>query len=189
MKAITTTLERPIARTLGMTLVFAAITAAAAQISFRLPGNPVPITLQVLGVVLSGLLLGSKRGALAMIQYAAAGIAGAPVFAGWTGGPAALLGPSGGYIPGFILGAFLAGWIFEHARNQDVRHAIIAGSAGVAGIYLLGVPWLAIWFTFCHSPQPWLQAWTLGACPFIGPDAAKVVFASMVATGKVRWKR
>jgi biotin transport system substrate-specific component len=189
MKVIATTLDRPLVRGLGASLVFAGLMTALAQITFRLPFTPVPVTLQVFGAVLSGMLLGSRLGALAQLEYMAIGLAGAPVFAGWTGGPAALLGPSGGYIPGFVLGAFFTGLILERCRKQDMPKALLAGAAGVAGIYLCGASWLFTWLTLAGKESPGIWAWLMGVAPFVGVDTLKVTFAAMITTGIIRWRK
>lgn len=189
MRVIATTLERPLVRGIGASLVFAGLTAALAQVTLRLPFTPVPVTLQVLGAILSGMILGSRLGALAQLEYLTVGLAGAPVFAGWTGGPAALLGPSGGYIPGFVLGAFFTGLILERCRKQDMPRALFAGSVGVIAIYLCGASWLYTWLTLTGQDSPGIFVWLMGVAPFVGVDALKVTYAAMVITGIDRWRK
>src|SRR5689334_22502878 len=116
---ITLDRNRITARGLIASLGFAGLTAICAQMAFRLPWTPVPVTLQVFAVLMSGLMLGRKLGALAQLEYLVIGLMGAPVFAGFTGGPAALLGPSGGYLPGFVLGAYFAGLVWERSRSRS----------------------------------------------------------------------
>ncbi|MBI2843757.1 MAG: biotin transporter BioY [Armatimonadetes bacterium] len=176
-------------RSVGAAFALAALTALLAKVAFRLPFTPVPVTLQVLGVVLSGLLLGSRFGAVAQIQYLAAGVFGAPVFAGWTAGPASFLGPSGGYLSGFVVGAFITGLVFERSSRPYMARALAAGAAGVAGIYLCGAAWLHIWLAQHGGAFPGLSAWLLGIAPFIGVDAVKVTAAAAIVTGLVSWKR
>src|SRR5215216_5325541 len=89
--------------------LMAAVTAVAAQITIPLPFSPVPFTLQVLAVILSGLLLGPRHGALAQAIYILVGAVGAPVFAGFSGGLGVILGPTGGYIVSYPIAAALAG--------------------------------------------------------------------------------
>ena len=157
-----------------------AVTVVAAQVSFHVWFTPVPVTLQVLAVILSGLVLGSKWGAISQIQYLALGAAGAPVFADWTGGPAAFVGPRGGYLIGFVAGAYAAGWVFERLRKTNFA-AWVGGLSGIAAIYLPGALWLAVWltvttrdtFTACVG-----SAVTLGIVPFIGVDIIKAAAAS-----------
>ena len=181
-------LSTPQARFLAA-FFFVGVTTVCAQVTIRV--WPVPVTLQVAGVILSGLALGSRWGAISQIQYVVAGALGAPVFAGWTGGPAALAGPIGGYIFGFVLGAYVAGWIYERLQNRTKLASLIAGAGGIAGVYALGAPWLAIWLGRTGA-RPWnnciLGAWQMGIAPFIGIDLLKAAAASALADGG-RWKR
>lgn len=115
MTANTWLLDRPLAQTrstgvmaLGA-LLFAVLTAVGATVSFPLPFSPVPVTLQTLAVVLAGAMLGPLWGAVSQIAYVGAGISGLPVFANGTAGVGILLGPTGGYLVGFILAAWVAG--------------------------------------------------------------------------------
>ena len=165
---------------------FTAATAACAQVSFRLWFTPVPVTLQVLAVILSGLVLGSRWGAISQIQYLAIGAIGLPVFANWTGGPAAFVGPSGGYLFGFVVGAFATGWVFERLGGRSSLASWAGGIAGIAGIYLPGACWLAIWLgiTGGQPAQACLRgAWQFGIVPFIGIDLLKAAAASGLALG------
>lgn len=189
MKTVATVLDRPIARSFGVALTFTVLTACLAQAAVRLPFTPVPVTLQVLGVILSGLVLGSRLGALAQLQYLALGLAGAPVFAGAMGGPAVLLGPSGGYLPGFVAGAFLTGWLFERCPRPSIRNGFYAGMVGVAGIYICGAAWLSVWLTLVGTASPAVAAWIMGVLPFIGLDAVKVTLAAMIASSIDNWKK
>ncbi|MCX8053385.1 MAG: biotin transporter BioY, partial [Armatimonadetes bacterium] len=87
-------------RSVVATLAGAALTSVCAQIGFYLPGNPIPVTLQVFAVALCSMMLGGRLAAISQIQYLAAGLLGAPVFAGFKGGVGALAGPTGGYLLG-----------------------------------------------------------------------------------------
>ena len=92
---------------------FATLTALGAQIAVRLPFSPVPATLQVLMVIVTGLALGSRRGFTSMVAYLTAGALGLPVFAGGNGGLVYLFGPTGGYLLAFPVAAFVAGRVSE----------------------------------------------------------------------------
>ncbi|OFX13091.1 MAG: hypothetical protein A2Z18_02110 [Armatimonadetes bacterium RBG_16_58_9] len=156
-------------------MIGAAFTAACAHISFYLPGNPVPVTMQVFAIVLCGLALGSRWGALAQMEYLAAGLLGAPVFAGFRCGPAALLGPTGGYLVGFVATAFVVGYVFERASSRTFAAACLAGAMGVCALYAFGVAWLSVWLGPGFAGfTPWL----LGAAPFVAVDAVKVAVAA-----------
>lgn len=165
-------------------LLFTGITAVSAQIAIPLGFTPVPITLQVLGVLLSGLALGSRWGAISQMQYLALGALGLPVFAGLTGGPTAFFGPSAGYLVGFVPGAFIVGWAFERMEARSRFGAWVAGIAGVCVIYLCGASWLAVWLSMFSSNDLTLHAvWALGIAPFIGIDLLKAIAASGLAVG------
>lgn len=161
---------------------FALLTALGAQI--QIPIGPVPITLQVLFVLLSGLVLGSKLGAVSQLEYLALGFAGAPVFAQGKSGLVALLGPTGGYLLGFVLGAYLAGLIAASVARPSRIRFCVAGLAGSAGIYLCGALWLATWFAMGKGTS-WIMelasAWQFGVLPFVLVDAGKAIVASGVA--------
>ena len=165
---------------------FTGLTIVCTQVSFRLWFTPVPITLQVMAAILSGLVLGRRLGALSQFQYLVLGAIGLPVFSNGNAGPAALLGPTGGYIVGFVAGAYVAGLVFEKLQARSRISAFFAGIAGVAAIYAFGVMWLAVWlgivrgqgFAACLT-----GAWQLGIVPFIGVDLLKALAASGLALG------
>ena len=184
MDRVTTIRTTDIRAQVLMTVFMTAVTVVAAQVSFRLWFTPVPVTLQVLAALLSGLVLGSKWGAISQIQYLALGAAGAPVFANWTGGPAAFVGPSGGYLIGFVFGAYVAGWVFECSKARTNLAAWAGGFGGIAAIYLLGASWLLVWLTVTTS-RPIIacisSAVTLGIVPFIGVDLIKAAAAAALA--------
>lgn len=159
-------------------VLFAAFTAVSARVTLPLPFTPVPITLQVLAVVLAGLVLGPKAGAASQVLYLMAIAAGLPLDARGIG-TAALMGPTAGYLIGFVLAAFVAGWLSE---RLPVRRAgrFVAAMAGVLVIYLFGVAWLA---PIVGGLRP---AWMLGVAPFILVDLGKALAAAAVAESG-RW--
>ena len=125
-------------RNLALCSLFTALIAIGAFIKIPLPG--IPFTLQTLFVLLAGLLLGSKRGAIAVLVYILIGLAGLPVFSGG-GGILYVLKPSFGYIIGFALGVFVTGWIAEKKQEPSTLRLILAAFAGTAVIYALGLIW------------------------------------------------
>ena len=121
------TLERRLHLNIAMmtrTALMAAVTAVAAQITIPLPFSPVPFTLQVLAVILSGLLLGPRHGALSQVVYVLVGAVGVPVFAQFSGGLGVVLGPTGGYILSYPLAAAIAGLAAPAAANATRRRAL-----------------------------------------------------------------
>ncbi|MBM3172404.1 MAG: biotin transporter BioY [Chloroflexi bacterium] len=156
----------------GLVVGFACLTALCAQISFWL--GVVPITGQTFGVLLSGALLGSRRGALSQLTYLAIGATGIPYWfaLGGTIGVARLVGPTGGYLIGFVAAAFIVGWLAERGWDRRVGTAIIAMLAGSIVMYVFGLAWLS---RFVPEGTV-LQA---GLYPFIVGDLVKIVAAAL----------
>jgi biotin transport system substrate-specific component len=155
--------------------LLAALIAVGAYIAVPIPIVPVPIVLQNLFVLLSGLLLGSRWGLASMGIYLLAGSMGIPVFAGGKGGLAHFLGPTGGYLIGFAACAWLTGLISERF-NRGLRTDITAVVAGSLAAYLFGVPWLKM-----MTGMEWTRACVLGMAPFLIGDVIKAAAAVMVA--------
>ncbi|MBO0600889.1 biotin transporter BioY [Sporosarcina sp. E16_3] len=130
-----------------LTLVYSGMFAAlmmiganiTAFVPFLMVGG-VPITLQTFFAILAGLILGSRRGALAMTVYMFIGLAGAPVFARFSGGFGSIISPTFGFIVSFILVAFIAGKIVE--KNSKLYGYIIAALVGMVVNYLIGTNWM-----------------------------------------------
>lgn len=158
----------------------AGLTAAGAKLSVHLPYTPVPITLQLLFVLLAGGLLGPLWGTVSQLEYLGAGLAGLPVFAGPSAGPAALLTPSGGYLLGFVAGAWAVGLVCRQARGRPAV-VTLGMAAGVMLVYAFGATW-----PFLALGRPWSAGIALGVLPFLGVDAAKAALATVVVTGTQR---
>jgi biotin transport system substrate-specific component len=157
----------------GGVVLFAAFTALTARVTLPLPFTPVPVTLQVMAVLLAGLVLGPRGGAISQLAYLAAVAAGLPLDARGLG-PAALFGPTAGYLMGFVPAAFVTGWLAERLRDVWAG-GFVAALAGIAVIYACGLTWLA------PSVGSLGVAWTLGAAPFILVDLGKALVAAAVA--------
>lgn len=119
--------------------VFAALIAASAYV--RIDIGIVPLTLQTAFVVMAGMLLGPTKGAAAVLIYIALGLAGLPVFTAG-GGISYVFYPTFGYLLGFVLSAWLTGFIFARAKQQNLLWASVAGTVGVFAVYLIGLPYL-----------------------------------------------
>jgi len=156
-----------LARDAALVVAGSLIVALSAQVAVRLPFSPVPVTAQTLAVLLVGATLGSKRGALSLLAYLVEGLAGLPVFAAGASGPAYLLGPTGGYLAGFVAAAFVTGWLVERGWGKHVGRALLAMLAGSATIYLFGLSWLSL---FAGR-----QALALGLLPFLAGDVVKAI--------------
>lgn len=159
--------------------LFAALTAVGAYIA--VPIGPVPIVLANLFVLMAGLLLGPKWAPASMGIYLLIGVAGLPVFSGGASGPAALLGHTGGFLIGYPIAAFIMGLI-SGSGKPSLKKDIPAVLAGIAVVYLLGVPWLK------HViGMDWSRTIGAGMLPFIPGDllkgAAAVVLAKFLRPG------
>jgi biotin transport system substrate-specific component len=157
----------------GGIALFAAFTVLAARVAIPLPFTPVPVTLQVMAVLLAGLVLGPKAGAISQLTYLAAIAAGLP-FDARALGPAALVGPTAGYLLGFAPAAFVAGWLAERLSATRANY-FLAALAGVGVIYAGGLAWLA------PAVGSLRVAWMLGVAPFILVDLGKAIVAAAVA--------
>ena len=148
------------------------ILGLSAQVKVYLPISPVPITGQTFAVLMLAALLGSRRGVLAMIAYLIEGALGLPVFAGGIG-LAALIGPTGGYLVGFIAVAYVVGRLAEMGWDRRVITTIAAMLAGEIVLYTFGVCWLAIMTNI-------RTALMIGLYPFIVGDILKIALAAAV---------
>jgi len=153
--------------------LMAALTAVGAYI--HVPIGPVPIVLSTLFVLLSGLLLGSRWGLASMCLYLLVGAIGMPVFAGGKGGVTHFLGPTGGYLFGYVLASWLTGVISEQSRSMLIWD-ILAVITGSLAIYSLGVPWLKM-----VTQMSWPKTVMVGMVPFLIGDAVKASVAIVLA--------
>jgi biotin transport system substrate-specific component len=179
------------ARDLALVAVFAALIAVLGLPGAVAPfGLAVPITAQTLGVMLAGLLLGPRRGALAVLAFLALVAAGLPLLAGGRGGLGVFAGPSAGYLLGWVAGAFVAGLLADlladllaglrDGRLRLVSLLVAAVVGGVAVVYAVGVPVLA-W----RAQLPFTKALAANWA-FLPGDLAKAVVAAVVARGVER---
>ena len=157
--------------------LFAALTAAGAFIA--IPIGPVPIVLQNLFALLSGLILGPVMGSAAVGLYLLAGILGLPVFAGGTGGLARFAGPTGGFLVGYLLAALSAGIIIGKPDvniKPSLPRIIAAVIIGLLIVYVPGVVWLKF-----SRDLSWTRALMAGFVPFIIGDVLKGIAAVLIA--------
>ncbi len=153
--------------------------ALCARITIPLPFTPVPLTVQNFGVLLVGLLLGSKRGFAVLTLYLAEGAIGLPVFnPTGAGGVAQLLGATGGFLLAYPVVAWLAGFVMERGRRTFAR-AALGGLLGEVLLFTGGLTWLAVW---THSVT---QAFRWGLYWFVFAEVIKVMMAAGIA---VQWQ-
>ncbi|MFP4136237.1 MAG: biotin transporter BioY [Candidatus Acetothermia bacterium] len=158
-----------------VSLGLALITGLAAQIRLPLPFSPVPVTGQVFVVLLIGILFGRKLGLGSQLFYVGLGGVGLPLFSGFSGGAAALAGPTGGYILGFLPAVYLVGWLSESITLDSLLKVFSAGLAGLGAIYLFGSAQLAL---FLNTGLR--ETVALGVVPFIWIDLVKALLVALV---------
>lgn len=160
---------------------FTLITILSAKVSIEI-GGPVPFTLQTLAVMLAGMVLGARDGALSQITYVALLVAGLPYDSRGLG-TAALFGPTGGFIIGFIGAAWLTGALVEKGETRFWQRWL-AGVVGIAVIYFFGVIWLRIYGGWVFpNGMTWEAAWAAGVAPFLFYDLLKAVLAAGISEG------
>jgi len=156
----------------GMIVAGSLVVALGAQLEVRLPFTPVPLTGQPFAVLLVGALLGARRGAAAMLAYLAEGAMGLPVLAGGASGPVAMLGPSGGYLAGFVPAAFVTGFLAERGWDRRFLTTWAAMALGSTMLFACGLPWLAQFVG-------WDNVLATGFLPFVPGDLVKQVLAAL----------
>ncbi|MHB1294739.1 MAG: biotin transporter BioY [Anaerolineae bacterium] len=161
-------------------VLFAVATAISARVSVLLPFSPVPLTLQVLVVVLSGLVLGPRSALAAQALYLQAILLGAPIAASGLGGPAAFATPTAGYLLSFPLAAAAAGWLSERGETMRPLRRALGGLCALAIIYAAGAAWLAAYVGGLAN------AWKVGVLPFVGADALKLTLATALLSVRRR---
>lgn len=172
--------KRLSARDLAMVSSFAALIAVLGLPgSIHLFGSAVPITLQSLGVMLAGSILGWKRGALSVVVLLVLVAAGLPLLAGGRGGLAVFVGPSAGYLIGYVLGAAVIGWLVQRRLPAYPMWwgAVANLVGGIGAVYLVGIPVQA-----AVLGTSGLVATALSAAMFLPGDVVKVVIATAVAS-------
>ncbi|MBN8554575.1 MAG: biotin transporter BioY [Deltaproteobacteria bacterium] len=157
---------------------FAALTALCADAKIYLSFSPVPITLQSLAVILSGAILGARKGMLSQMLLIAAGAAGFSVFSQKGAGYLALMGPTGGYILGFVLTAYVVGWMKDHRYFQGFWQTNMLLFISSLFIFIPGVLWLKVLTNISFS-----HALTIGFYPYLIGDVLKTLVASSFVFG------
>ena len=165
------------ARRIFAVMTFAMLTAFSAHVAAPLPGTAVPVSLQTLMVLLSGLLLGPALGAAAQTAYLMAGAAGLPVFAAGLGVPY-LFGPTGGYLLAFPAAAAVAGAVAARAGGSAGARAVVLLLACVLATLTVYAGGMAQLTLLTGDPA---GAFRMGVLPFLAGDLAKIVFAVVIA--------
>ena len=153
-------------RAVVLIAIGSALMALSAKVNLPLPY--VPMTLQTLVVLMIGASYGWRLGSATMIAYLAEGAMGLPVFAGPVGGIAPLIGPTAGYLFGFVAAAFITGWLAERGWDRNVVLLFAAMAVGHVVIFIAGFGWLAYGISLGGT-----KAWVVGVAPFIAASVIK----------------
>ncbi len=159
-------------------LVVAGSLLVAVSARAEVPMYPVPMSLQTLAISLIGLTYGARLAAVTLLAYLAQGALGLPVFAGGAAGAAYMMGPTGGYLVGFVGMAWLTGWLVEHGFGRGVVRLSIAALIPATLLFVPGVAWL--WVV---TPLDLTGAVAAGMLPFLLGGLVKSVVAAMIAAG------
>lgn len=160
-------LEAPILLGFNLLLV------ACAYLSLNVPFSPVPVTGQTFGVLLIALALGRVRATAVVLAYLAEGAAGLPVFAGGSAGIAKVMGPTGGYLIGFLVAAYIVGMLADRGWHKGYVRSTAAMTVGTAIIFVCGLSQLALFL-------PGETLLTAGLYPFVPGAVLKIALASVI---------
>jgi biotin transport system substrate-specific component len=158
---------------LDASMLLFSIVFLAAMANIQIPLWPVPITMQTFGVFAIAFFFGSLRGALSLLTYALAGLIGLGVFASFKSGLPVFLGPTGGYIIGFIFAAFAVGHLIEKGYGRTWKSVLMVILIGEVIIYAIGLPWLAV----ALPNLTFFGVFKAGLIPFIPGDTLKALAA------------
>ncbi|WP_353113418.1 biotin transporter BioY [Microbacterium sp.] len=173
---MTASSPRPLGADIARIAVFAALIVVLGIVNVALPGG-VPITGQTLGVMLAGLVLGPRLGALAVLVVLALAAIGLPVLAGGRGGLGVFVAPSAGYLIGWVLGAVVIGLVMRSGRFAWWRAATAAVAGGIVSVYALGIPVQAMVTGVPLGPT------ALSSLLFVPGDLVKAAIATVLVVG------
>ncbi|MBN1233603.1 MAG: biotin transporter BioY [Candidatus Coatesbacteria bacterium] len=164
-------------------VIFSLLTGVSSNFKIYIPGLVVPITLQTMIVLLSGVYLGRFYGGLSQLFYILLGISGLPLFATQYSGLANLAGPTGGYLIGFVFASFLVGNFIDNYPDISFKKLIlIFGAANFFIIHLLGLLQLSLWYRLnMNLDLNIIEILKMGSIPFIPGDIIKIFFAILLA--------
>ncbi|MCX7820228.1 MAG: biotin transporter BioY [Brevinematales bacterium] len=174
--------ELEIGKKIALSIVGAMLMGALAQLKIYLPWTPVPIVGSTFGVVLAGVLLGKNWGGISTLIYVILGAFGLPWFAGFSGGIGVILGPTGGYLIGFVLSGFFIGYLIDKFQSSRklLPLVLIMLFAHFVLMYIPGLIQLGLWMTFVKGkPFNLVELLWAGAIPFIPGDIIKSIFAAI----------
>lgn len=163
---------------INLTLIglMAAVTCILGPLTIIIPISPIPISFTNLAIYLTVILLGGKKGTICYLVYLLIGFVGLPVFSNFTSGPAKLLGPTGGYLIGFIFMAMISGFFVDKFPGKIYMY-ILGMVLGTIVTYALGTAWLAY-----QANMTFVQALFAGVIPYIIGDIVKIIIATVLGS-------
>nr|WP_312577673.1 biotin transporter BioY [Sedimentibacter sp.] len=163
---------------INLTLIglMAAVTCILGPLTIIIPISPIPISFTNLAIYLTVILLGGKKGTICYLVYLLIGFVGLPVFSNFTSGPAKLLGPTGGYLIGFIFMAVISGFFVDKFPGKIYMY-ILGMVLGTIVTYALGTVWLAY-----QANMTFVQALFAGVIPYIIGDIVKIIIATVLGS-------
>ena len=163
---------------INLTLIglMAAVTCILGPLSIIIPISPVPISFTNLAIYFTVILLGGKKGTICYLVYLLIGFVGIPVFSSFTSGPAKLLGPTGGYLIGFIFMAMISGFFVDKFPSKIYMY-VLGMVLGTIVTYALGTTWLAY-----QANMTFVQALFAGVIPYIIGDIVKIIIATILGS-------
>lgn len=167
---------------MGLAAVVVGSLLLTASARTQIPFWPVPMTMQTLAVIVIGMTLGSRLGFIVVAAYVLEGLMGLPVFANTPArgtGLAYLMGPTGGYLVGFMVAAYVSGWLAERGFGRDLLLATLVNIIGTLIILSFGFAWLA----YLVGP---VKAYVAGVSPFLLSSLVKVGLGGLLAVGIAR---
>ncbi|SDL05058.1 biotin transporter BioY [Natronincola ferrireducens] len=162
--------------TLTLISVMTAVTCILGPLSIAIPISPVPISFTNLAIYFSVIILGWRKGTVSYLVYLMLGFVGMPVFSSFSSGPAKLLGPTGGYLIGFIFMALIAGFFVDKFPNK-IHMYVLGMVIGTIVTYVLGTAWLAY-----QANMTFKAALSAGVIPYIMGDIVKIGIAASLGT-------
>lgn len=184
--------RKSVAYNIAVTAMFVVVIAVCAWIA--VPVNLIPITLQTMAVCLSAAMLGWKRGLFAVAAYLLLGLVGVPVFAGF-GSTASLVGPTGGYLIGFLFTAVVVGFPADLVKGRFTKKRkwieavvlVVSMILGIAVCYVFGTAWFMVYRISNDSAVSLGAALALCVLPYIAPDLCKIAVATALAISLKRF--
>ena len=160
------------------TALMSAVLCIVAPFAIPVPISPVPISLATFVVYLTAALLGAKKGTISVFVYLLLGMAGLPVFSGFSGGMGVLIGPTGGYLLGYPVCAAIVGWLTERKKDGKVAWNILAMILGTVACYGFGTAWF---LESMEDTYTLAQALVVCVVPYLIFDVIKIIVAAAVS--------